>query len=49
MSEPQTGIQPHRVESVSKLAFVGRQVAWSVGGEWCVVVGTENVVALFAR
>lgn len=49
MGEPQTAIKPHLVEVVPTLAFVGRQVAWSIGGEWCVVVGTENAVTLFAR
>lgn len=36
---------PHRtVQATSSTdsTFVGRQVAWSPGGEWCVVVGSGN-------
>lgn len=42
-------LKPHREEVVRGLEFVGRQVAWSVGGEWCVVVGSASVVAVFQR
>jgi len=42
-------VEAHRVENASRKAFTGRQVGWSRGGEWCVVVGSENVVALFQR
>jgi polycomb protein EED len=28
---------------------VGRQVAWSRGGEWCVVVGSVGTMAVFER
>jgi polycomb protein EED len=40
---------PHKEEVVRGLSFVGRQVAWSRGGEWCVVVGSAGVVAVFER
>lgn len=31
------------------LTFVGRQVAWSRGGEWCVVVGSQNLAVILQR
>ena len=31
------------------LDFLGRQIAWSPGGEWCVVVGSMNCVAVLQR
>jgi polycomb protein EED len=40
---------PHKEEVVRGLEFTGRQVAWSTGGEWCVVVGSAAVVAIFER
>ena len=46
------GLEPHYEElSLSKLPqwFTGRQCAWSVGGEWCVVVGTGGTIVLFQR
>lgn len=29
--------------------FTGRMVGWSVGGEWCVVVGSAGSLAVFGR
>jgi polycomb protein EED len=40
---------PHKEEVVRGLSFVGRQVAWSRGGKWCVVVGSAGVIAVFER
>ncbi|KAL3428388.1 WD domain-containing protein [Phlyctema vagabunda] len=42
-------LKAHREEVVRGLEFVGRQCAWSTGGEWCVVVGSASVVAVFQR
>jgi len=47
--EELVGVEAHRVEVVPKYVMQGRQVAWSVGGEWCVVVGTPNIVAVYWR
>ncbi|KAH8804733.1 WD40-repeat-containing domain protein [Xylogone sp. PMI_703] len=49
MSEPLHSIQAHKEEVVRSLAFVGRQVAWSAGGEWCIVAGSASVVAVLQR
>ena len=49
MGDPLTNIAPHKEEVVKGLAFLGRQVAWSANGEWCVVVGSSGVIALFQR
>ncbi|KAL1879423.1 hypothetical protein VTK73DRAFT_6955 [Phialemonium thermophilum] len=43
-------LKPHKVVGVSgEPKFVGRQVAWSPGGEWCVVVGNQNRALIFQR
>ena len=39
----------HAESTVPKVSFAARQVAWSIGGEWMVVVGDQGMVALFAR
>ncbi|RFU35641.1 hypothetical protein B7463_g737, partial [Scytalidium lignicola] len=49
MGEPLHSIQAHKEEVVKSLAFVGRQVAWSSGGEWCIVAGSASVVAVLQR
>ncbi|KAL8381520.1 hypothetical protein RB595_005675 [Gaeumannomyces hyphopodioides] len=49
VSDPQAVIRPHRVEQMSKLGFLGRQVAWSVDGAWCVVVGSGNLALILQR
>ncbi|KAK3940677.1 Polycomb protein eed-A [Diplogelasinospora grovesii] len=41
-------LKPHRVVSIEG-NFVGRQIAWSPEGEWCVVVGNENRVLICQR
>jgi polycomb protein EED len=33
----------------AKAEIVGRQVAWSPGGEWCVVAGSSNLVQVLRR
>ena len=43
-------IKPHKTVGVGgESQFVGRQVAWSPGGEWCVVVGSQNRALIFQR
>jgi len=39
----------HKEESIPRFSVTARQVAWSVGGEWCIVAGTPNILALFQR
>lgn len=41
-------LRAHRTES-SSANFVGRQAAWSPGGEWCVVVGSSNTTLVLQR
>lgn len=48
MNDPQEPLRAHKMES-SSANFVGRQVAWSPGGEWCVVVGSSNTVLMLQR
>lgn len=46
--DPHEPIKAHRAES-SAANFVGRQAAWSPGGEWCVVVGSSNTTLVLQR
>ncbi|KAJ8064205.1 hypothetical protein OCU04_006554 [Sclerotinia nivalis] len=46
---PLKGLKPHKVEVVKGFGFLGRGLAWSRGGEWCVVAGGEGVVACLGR
>ena len=39
----------HKYSVVPRVTFASRQVAWSVGGEWMVVVGDQGMIALFTR
>ncbi|KAH8889800.1 WD40 repeat-like protein [Thozetella sp. PMI_491] len=50
-SDPHGMIRPHRAINtvVNEANFVGRQVAWSPGGEWCLVVGNNNRVIIYQR
>ncbi|KAK3491705.1 WD40-repeat-containing domain protein [Neurospora crassa] len=44
-------IKPHKTVTVDGKGqhFVGRQVAWSPEGNWCVVVGNSNRAMIFQR
>lgn len=48
MEDPHDALRAHRTES-SSANFVGRQAAWSPGGEWCVVVGSSNTTLVLQR
>lgn len=48
ISNPHGFIRPHKVAAIEG-AFVGRQVGWSPGGEWCVVVGNNNRALIYQR
>ncbi|KAM3511672.1 hypothetical protein MY11210_004689 [Beauveria gryllotalpidicola] len=48
MEDPHEPVKAHRTES-STATFVGRQAAWSPGGEWCVVVGSSNTTLVLQR
>ena len=49
VDDPFKLIVPHKIRVVPKVTFAARQVAWSVGGEWMVVVGDQGMIALFGR
>lgn len=42
-------IRAHAQSGISAKDFVGRQVAWSASGEWCVVVGSKNLAGILQR
>ncbi|KAM7188216.1 WD40-repeat-containing domain protein [Rhypophila sp. PSN 637] len=45
---PQALIRCHKQNTIDG-SFVGRQVAWSPEGDWCVVVGNQNNAILYHR
>jgi polycomb protein EED len=49
MGDPLKEIAAHWTDVVKGLTVVGRQVAWSPDGKWCVVVGSDSVIACFQR
>lgn len=49
ISNPHKMIKPHKSEGLNGPVFVGRQVAWSPDGSWCVVVGSRNHAVIFQR
>jgi len=49
IGDPFHPIQAHKSVVVGKVTFATRQVAWSRGGEWCVVVGDCGMICLFKR
>ncbi|PHH71659.1 hypothetical protein CDD82_6389 [Ophiocordyceps australis] len=48
MQDAQEPLRAHKTES-SSANFVGRQAAWSPGGDWCVVVGSSNTALVLQR
>ncbi|MCJ1297490.1 hypothetical protein MMC08_000277 [Hypocenomyce scalaris] len=49
VEDPFKKLQPHHMVVVPKVFFASRQAAWSVGGEWMVVVGDQGMIAVFHR
>ncbi|KAK9771284.1 hypothetical protein SCAR479_12017 [Seiridium cardinale] len=42
-------IRAHSQSAITIKDFIGRQVAWSPLGDWCVVVGSKNLAVILAR
>lgn len=49
MASPHDAKKPHRTEQFGNASFVGRQVAWSPEGDYCVVVGSRNLAVILQR
>lgn len=49
MDDPHNLLKPHKVEITKGFSIVGRQVAWSPEGEWCVIVGSDNRAIIMQR
>lgn len=49
VDDPFRLLSSHAETTVPRVSFAARQVAWSVGGEWAVVVGDQGMIALLAR
>ncbi|KAJ2998278.1 hypothetical protein NUW58_g378 [Xylaria curta] len=42
-------VKAHSQSNITVKDFVGRQVAWSADGDWCVVVGSKNLAIVLQR
>ncbi|KAI5866674.1 WD40 repeat-like protein [Durotheca rogersii] len=49
MTRVEEPVRAHAQSSITVKDFVGRQVAWSPRGEWCVVVGSKNLAIVLQR
>lgn len=49
VEDPFKAIKPHKSLTVPKIEFAARGAAWSVGGEWLLVVGDQGMIATFHR
>ena len=49
IGDPNGDIIAHKDEVMKGFEFVGRSIAWSNGGEWCVVVGSAGMIGIFER
>lgn len=47
--DPRAGLKAHKAETIGVSTFVGRQAAWSPNGEWCVIVGSINLILVLQR
>lgn len=48
LEDPHAPLKAHKTEA-SAANFIGRQAAWSPGGEWCVIVGSKNTALMLQR
>ncbi|KAF2835213.1 WD40 repeat-like protein [Patellaria atrata CBS 101060] len=48
-ADPFWPIPPHKSFMMPKVQYTHRQVAWSVGGEWCVASGEQGMIGLYRR
>ena len=49
VNDPFMELLPHETVTIPRVDFALRQSAWSVGGEWLVMVGDEGMIVLFAK
>lgn len=49
MSRVDEAIKAHSQSNITIKDFIGRQVAWSPRGDWCVVVGSKNLAVILNR
>lgn len=49
MANPWRSLKAHKVETVPGVTSVGRQIAWSTNGEFCIVLGAPNIISVLSR
>lgn len=46
---PWKSLKAHKIESIPRVTTVGRAVAWSNDGDFCVVVGSSGIISVLER
>ena len=46
---PWKSLKAHKVENIPRVTSVGRAVAWSPDGDFCVVVGSSGIISVLER
>jgi polycomb protein EED len=46
---PWKSLKAHKIESIPRVTSVGRAVAWSEKGDFCVVVGSSGIISVLER
>lgn len=49
MTSPWRSLKAHKVETIPGVATVGRQIAWSANGEFCIILGAPNIISVLSR
>ncbi|KAI9678303.1 MAG: hypothetical protein M1817_006248 [Caeruleum heppii] len=49
IADPFGLVQAHKTITVPDMAFCARRAAWSVSGDWLIVVGDHRVISIFER
>ncbi|KFY36543.1 hypothetical protein V495_07807 [Pseudogymnoascus sp. VKM F-4514 (FW-929)] len=49
MGDPWKSLKAHKVENIQRVTSVGRAVAWSDDGSFCVVAGSSGIISVLER
>ncbi|KFY37662.1 hypothetical protein V494_04674 [Pseudogymnoascus sp. VKM F-4513 (FW-928)] len=49
IGNPWRSVKAHKAENIPRVSSVGRAVAWSENGEFCVVVGSSGIISVLER
>ncbi|KAF2455073.1 WD40-repeat-containing domain protein [Lineolata rhizophorae] len=49
LASPFARARPHKTQMVPRISYSSRQIAFSPGGEWCISVGDQGMIAVTGR